>query len=221
MKTALLTVAILEVSTLGGNTARGGTTDDTGLWTGTVVTEATVHEGGGYHPCKTTIRVRLREIGRSRLAGGDRVDLRSEGTTYDVEMAVHGLVECTGKGSQTVSDTAAQSAILRGPKSSPYHLILSRAFFSFTCGGRRLLGEKSLGRAVAIGREPEITTFDPSNLETADPQVRYLEQNGTRMSGSFTTTRQLDAGPPWPRNLYTYDYKVAWEICQGGSYCSK
>jgi hypothetical protein len=176
-----------------------------------VVTDATVYEGGGYHPCKTTIRVRLRETGRSMVADGYRIELRSEGSSYDVEMAIHGLVECTGK---------AQSAILLGPKSSTYHLILSRAFFSFTCGGRLLFGERSLRRAAGIGREPAITSFDPSNLEASDPQVRYLERNGTLMRGSFAANRELDAGPPWPRNLYKYEYKVSWEICRGDSYCS-
>jgi hypothetical protein len=185
-----------------------------------VVTDATVYEGGGYHPCKTTIRVRLRETGRSMVADGYRIELRSEGSSYDVEMAIHGLVECTGKGTQTVSDPKAQSAILLGPKSSTYHLILSRAFFSFTCGGRLLLGERSLRRAAGIGKEPATTSFDPSNLEASDPQVRYLKRNGTLMRGSFTANRELDAGPPWPRNLYKYEYKVSWEICRGDSYCS-
>jgi hypothetical protein len=50
--------------------------------------------------------------------------------------------------------------------------------------------------------------------------MRYLERNGTLMRGSFTANRELDAGSPWPRDLYQYEYRVSWEICQGGSHCS-
>jgi hypothetical protein len=204
--------SVLAGLVVSGLTVTGGMDDASGLWTGTVVAEGTVHESGGYHPCKTTIRVRLREVTRTAVAGGYRVELVNDRSSYDVEMAIHGLAECTGRGAELVSDDEAQSAFLFGAKSPAYHLVMPRAFFGFTCGGLRL---KTRGRAVEIGKEPPVP-LDPDELETSDPEPRYLERNGTLMRGSFATQKERVIGPPSPQNVFRYDYKVTWEIHRSG-----
>jgi hypothetical protein len=195
---------------------------NTEVWTGTVVAAAIIHEGGGEHPQKTTVHLRLVETSREQVAGGTRINLRSETTAYDVENAMHGLVDCVGKGHQTVSDKHPLAALLIGPGSTSYHLVVTRALYSFNCGGQVIHGDDSHGRMVGIGTTPPIdlgVLGHGTDVEVGDSQPRSLETGGATMKGAFTAHRHVTTGAH--NGVITYDYDVAWELCRGESFCGK
>jgi hypothetical protein len=195
---------------------------NTQVWTGTVVAAAIIHEGGGEHSQNTTVHLRLVETSREQVAGGTRINLRSENTAYDVENSMHGLVDCVGKGHQTVSDKHALSALLIAPGSTSYHLVVTRAFYSFNCGGQVIHGEDSHGRMLGIGTTPPIDLGllgHGTDVEVGDSQPRFLEVGGTRMTGAFKAHHRVNTGAQ--NAVITYDYDVAWELCRGESFCGK
>jgi hypothetical protein len=166
-------------------------------WRGTVVVDGMIREPGGYHPYKTTLKMRLRELQRVAVPGGWRVTLASEGSFSDVVTSVHqesGLLLCSGTGTETLTGRIGYLETRTGK--TTYHLAIPRAFGAFACGGNRAIKRN---RVVVIGRgDPEA-----AEIETADSVVRTLEPDGA-MKGSFRSSRTLEP--------VQYEYSVTWSL---------
>jgi len=168
-------------------------------WRGVVTVDGMIHEPSGYHPYAATLTLRLREAGRSAVAGGYRVALLSEGSTNDVRTSVHqtdGPMLCAGTGTETLP-TAVIGYLERRAGRTTYHLAVPRAFGAFTCGRNHAIARD---RVITIGDgDPE-----PVDIETSDTVVRTLDEGRSAMKGSFESSRS--------RGAVRYEYKVGWSI---------
>jgi hypothetical protein len=168
-------------------------------WRGTVIVDGTIHEPGGYHPYKTTIRLHVRESARVAVPGGFRVALVTDGTVYHIQTSVHqtnGPMLCSGTGTETLTGRTVGYLETKAGRAT-YHLAIPRAFGAFACGRNNAIKRD---RFVIIGfGDPEA-----AEIETADSVVRPLEGGNAVMKGSFRSAKT--------RGPVRYEYDVSWSV---------